>query len=107
MVFASVSHSASWRIHCSADVRDSQSHPSPHLRIPDSYDAKIAKICNFQTLWPVIPLINNPFQIRHKTFLHLWSIGQKTFCRILKRLFISQITGHNVQKLQILAIFAP
>ncbi len=25
-----------------------------NLRIPDSYDAKIAKICKFWTLWPVI-----------------------------------------------------
>ncbi len=28
------------------------------LRIPDSYDAKIEKICNFWTSWPVFQLIN-------------------------------------------------
>ncbi len=28
-----------------------------YLRIPDSYDAKIAKICDFWTFWPVIQLI--------------------------------------------------
>ena len=26
------------------------------LRIPDSYDAKIAKICNLWTFWSVIPI---------------------------------------------------
>ena len=35
------------------------------LRIPDSYDAKIAKICNFWTFWPVIRLINNLFKMEH------------------------------------------
>ena len=39
------------------------------LRIPDSYDAKIAIICNFWTFWPVIQLINHLFKIRQKTFL--------------------------------------
>ncbi len=39
------------------------------LRIPDSYDAKIAKICNLWTLWPVFQLINNLFKIRQKPFL--------------------------------------
>ncbi len=29
------------------------------LRIPDTYEAKIAKICNFWTFQPVIQLINN------------------------------------------------
>ena len=39
------------------------------LRIPDGYDdAKIAKICNLWTLWPVIQLINHLFKIRQKTF---------------------------------------
>ena len=33
------------------------------LRIPDSYDAKIAKICNFWTFWPVIQPINHLFNI--------------------------------------------
>ncbi len=36
------------------------------LRIPDSYDAKIAKICNFWTFWPVIQLINDLFKIQKK-----------------------------------------
>ncbi len=34
-------------------------HRSAHLRIPDSYDAKIAKICNLWTFWPVIQSINH------------------------------------------------
>ncbi len=33
------------------------------LRIPDSYDAKIAKICNFWTSLPVWQLINHLFKI--------------------------------------------
>ncbi len=33
------------------------------LRIPDSYDAKIAKIGNLWTSWPVIHPIGNPFKI--------------------------------------------
>ncbi len=32
-------------------------------RIPDSYHAKIAQICNLWTFWPVIQLINNLFKI--------------------------------------------
>ncbi len=62
------------------------------LRIPDSYDAKIVKICNLWTFWPVIQLISSLFK--------------KGFCRILKRWFISWITDQNVQKLQIFAILA-
>ncbi len=42
---------------------------SLHLRIPDSYDAKIAKIGNFWKFWPVIQLINHLFKIRQKAFL--------------------------------------
>ena len=30
------------------------------LRLLDSYDAKIAKICNFWTFWPVIPARSTP-----------------------------------------------
>ena len=33
------------------------------LRIPDSYDAKIAEICNLLTFWPVIQLINDIYKI--------------------------------------------
>ncbi len=29
------------------------------LRIPDSYDAKIAKICNLWTYWAIFQLINH------------------------------------------------
>ena len=39
------------------------------LRIPDSYHAEIAEICDFWALWPVIQLINNIFKIRQKPFL--------------------------------------
>ncbi len=39
------------------------------LRIPDSYDAKIAKICNFWTSWSIFQLIKHLFKIRQKTFL--------------------------------------
>ncbi len=54
------------------------------LRIPDSHDAKMAKICNLWRIWPVIQPINNLF----------------------KRWFISEITVKNVQMLQIFAILA-
>ncbi len=55
-------------------------------------------------------LVNNsaiiPFFFKSdEHFLHLW-IGKKAFRRILKRWFISRITGQNVQKLQILLFFA-
>ena len=33
-------------------------------------------------------------------------LGKKAFCQILKRLFIGWITGQNVQRLQIFAIWA-
>ncbi len=39
------------------------------LRIPDSYDAKIVKICNLWTFWPVIQLISPLFKIRPKALL--------------------------------------
>ena len=40
------------------------------LRIPDSYDAKIAEICNIWTLGPVIQLMNHLFKIRQCPMLH-------------------------------------
>ncbi len=46
------------------------------LRILATYEGKTAKISNFWTFWPVIQL-------------HLWSIGQKVFCQILKNLALS------------------
>ncbi len=61
-----------------------------HLRIPDTSGTKIAQICNLWTLWPVIQLINQGFL----------SDFEK------KKMFISGITGHTVQRLQIFAIFA-
>ncbi len=42
----------------------SDTHPFDTLRIPDSYDAKIAKICNVWTFWPVFQLISHLFKIR-------------------------------------------
>ncbi len=39
------------------------------LRILASYAAKIAKICNFWTFWPVIQLINHLFKFRWKAFV--------------------------------------
>ena len=39
------------------------------LRILASYEAKIAKICNFWTFWPVVQLIEHLFKIRQKAFL--------------------------------------
>ena len=62
------------------------------LSLPHRNDAKIAKICNFWPLWPVIKLMNHLFKIRKKAFLKRW--------------FISWIRGQNVQRLQIFAIFA-
>ncbi len=43
------------------------------LRIPDSYDAKIAKICNFWTFWPVIQLINHLFKCYFKNVTALFT----------------------------------
>ena len=46
------------------------------LRIPDSYEAKIAMICNFWTFGPVIQLINHLFKIRPKAFfVRFWIEG--------------------------------
>ena len=39
------------------------------LRLPDSYEAKIAKIGNFWTFWPVIQLIYHLFKIQKRAFL--------------------------------------
>ncbi len=49
---------------------ENEKNLSNMLKIPDSYDAKIVKICNPWTFWLVIQPINN-------------------LCRILKRWFIS------------------
>ncbi len=38
------------------------------LKIPDNYDAKIAKICNPWTFWHVIQPMNNLFKIQQKAF---------------------------------------
>ncbi len=70
--------------------------PQKILRILASYEAKIAKICNFWTFWPVTKLINHLFKIRQTDM----------FCQILKVWSISLITGQDVQKVQICAIFA-
>ena len=40
------------------------------LRLLHRNDAKIAKICNFWTLWPVIQPINHLFKIRQKALEH-------------------------------------
>ncbi len=76
------------------------------LRIPDSYDAKIAKIVNFWTFWPVIQLIYHLFKIKKSTFLSTllrWkkcsdilkiafsiygALGKMVSCQILKRWLI-------------------
>ncbi len=39
------------------------------LRIPDSYDAKIAKICYLWTLLPAIRLKDHIFETQQKSFL--------------------------------------
>ncbi len=39
------------------------------ILVPDSDDAKIAKICSFWRSWPVFKLINHLFKIRQKAFL--------------------------------------
>ncbi len=57
------------------------------LRIPASYEVKIAKICNFWTFWPVIQLIKMVY-----INLLIW--------------IISWIIGQNVQRLLIFAVFA-
>ena len=50
--------------------------PGTSLRKPDSYDDKIAKICNLWTFWPV----NQPI---------------KAFCRILKRLLLVELQARK------------
>ncbi len=60
------------------------------LRIPDSYDAKIVKIYNLWTFWPVIQLISPLFKIQQKALLpnapYIYgALDRKPFCRILKR----------------------
>ena len=67
---------------------------SESLRLPHRNDAKIAKICECWTFWPVIQPITNLFKIWQKAF----------FFWILKRWLISWITSKNVQKFQIFAI---
>ncbi len=46
---------------CNGDKKDGQCCCSYRkcscLRLPDSYDAKVAKICNLWTFWPVIQSI--------------------------------------------------
>ena len=64
------------------------------LRIPDSYNAK--------TNEKQTTLSHFAWSVK-KLNVHLWSIGQKGFCWILKGWFI---TSQNVQRLQIFAIFA-
>ncbi len=55
------------------------------LRIPDSYDAKIAKFCNFWTFWPVTQLIDYLLKIRQKPFLP----NTPSMEQWAKRLFVS------------------
>ena len=47
------------------------------------------------------------FLICYLNFYIYGALGKKAFCRILKRLFITWITGHTVQNSQICAFFAP
>ena len=42
----------------------------------------------------------------HCTFYIYGVLGKKAFCQNLQRWFISWITGQNVQKSQIFAVFA-
>ena len=67
------------------------------LSIPDSYDAKVAKLCNLWTLCPAIKAINHLFKIQQelKPFL--------CFCWILKRMFNNWITGQDALRMYIFA----
>ena len=61
--------------------------------------------------WSITRLLYHLFKIGrllkcHCTFYIYEALGKKAFCWILKRWFISCITGKNVQKLQILLFFA-
>ena len=49
-----------------------------NLRIPDSYDVKIAEICNLWTFGPVLQLKNYLFKIRQKDFFSQCSIDAKS-----------------------------
>ncbi len=48
------------------------------LRLPYRNDAKIAETFNLWTFWPVIQPLSHLFKML-LYFLHLWSIGQKSF----------------------------
>ncbi len=52
------------------------------------------------------PSFQNPTNFLFLHFLHLWTVGQKGVCPLVKRWSIRWITGQNVQKLLILAVFA-
>ncbi len=58
------------------------------LRLPYRNDAKIAKICNLWTFWPVIPLINHLFKIRQKSLFARCSIDVKS-ATLGKKAFLS------------------
>ncbi len=70
------------------------------LRIPDSYDAKIAKICYLWTTLPVIRLKDNIFEIRQNIgqkglFVRFWKDGLLTelLSGILKYFHLGHIFG--------------
>ena len=72
------------------------------IGIPDSYDAKIAKIRNFWTFWPVIQLIKRSYFSLFTSKEH-WAKG---FLSDFEKMVYQLNTGQDVQKLRIFAIFA-
>ncbi len=66
------------------------------------------QIHHFWIFWLITLLLYHQFKIGQELFWIMVSSCKKckkVFCRIWKRWFISWITGHNVQKLQILLFF--
>ncbi len=83
------------------------------LRILASNEAKLAEICNFWTLWPVIQLMHHLFKIQQKGFLpRQWHSNAAFFTSMdhwAKRLFVRFWKGGLLDELQarmqIFAIF--
>ena len=67
------------------------------LRIPDSYDAKIAKVYNLWMFWPVIQLINHLLINRQLFFYRLWAKRPRWIehCIVYRPWGVSSIHGHH------------
>ncbi len=78
------------------------------LRILASYEAKIAKICNFWTFWPVIQLINHLFKIWQMFGKSLFTsrdqiLLKKVLIRFFKRWYIITELSTKISRSSVLA----